>query len=311
MIDVLLATYNGESYLREQLDSIIHQSFEDWHLIIRDDGSDDKTCEIISEYVCKYPERITFYQNDYPTGSAKANFIKMLYDTQAEYIMFSDQDDIWLRDKILYSLLEIQRVEEIKGKMHPALVATDLCVVDKDKNKIASSFLHYMNLPSNIILNRLLIQNNITGCTIMINKKLSELLKEVHNTGRILMHDHFAALIGCVLGSAVLLPKQTIMYRQHEKNSVGASNARSFSYMCKRLKRGKKKFKSDMEISMEQASYFLELYGSQITDKKIYHLIWEYSVLKNRRKISRIHFYIKYRILKYGFGRCLLQIMWG
>ena len=104
MVDILMAVYNGEKFVAEQIDSILAQSETDWHLIICDDMSKDRSFEIISGYAQKYPDKISAHQNAVPTGSAQANFMSMLQYAQSEYVMFSDQDDFWEKDKVKLTL---------------------------------------------------------------------------------------------------------------------------------------------------------------------------------------------------------------
>ena len=88
MVDILMAVYNGEKFVAEQIDSILAQSETDWHLIICDDMSKDRSFEIISGYAQKYPDKISAHKNAVPTGSAQANFMSMLQYAQSEYGMF-------------------------------------------------------------------------------------------------------------------------------------------------------------------------------------------------------------------------------
>lgn len=313
MVDILLATYNGAAYLEEQLNSILNQSYMNWHLIVRDDCSDDETQKILQSYVIKYPDKITVYINENPSGSAKNNFIKLLRDVKHEYVMFCDQDDIWDKDKIEQTLCHMWQLERDveTGSPIPILVATDLRVVTSEGEIIADSFLEYMNLPIKVTLNRLLIQNNITGCTVLINRTLCEMLKKVRDVDAILMHDHFAALTAVVFGKAAILNKSTISYRQHGNNLVGAIDARSISYMWKRFKRGRMKFREDMADSATQSKYFLKLYEEYMEDKNPEKkILLEYSQLTKKNKIRKIFFFGRYNVFKYGWIRKIVQIIW-
>ena len=125
-IVVLLATYNGQEYLRAQLDSLVQQTFKDFKIIVHDDGSTDDTLEIIAEYQEKYPEMMVQYFGE-PLGSAKANFLWMLKQVQADYFFFCDQDDVWAPDKVERSLQEMYRLEE-KSKASALLEPAPACV---------------------------------------------------------------------------------------------------------------------------------------------------------------------------------------
>ena len=313
MIDILMATYNGEAFLEEQLDSIIHQSYSEWHLIVRDDCSSDRTVSILQKYKAMYPEKISVIINENRTGSAKANFFKLLHDAQSEYIMFSDQDDVWKIDKLKFTLKKMKQLERKSEKEIPLLVATDLEVVNAEGRQINKSFLHYMNLQGDIRLNHLLIQNNITGCTVMMNCTLCEMLKEVKSVEKIVMHDHFAGLVAVTFGKAVMLDRATIQYRQHTRNSVGAMDAKSFAYMYQRFKRGRKQFRLDMMDSMKQAEYLITLYektfDAGMTWKR--QMLLRYSQLVGRSRVEKYRFYFKYHVFKHGLVRKLMQLIWS
>ena len=313
MIDILMATYNGEKYLKKQIESIIGQSFTEWNLIIRDDGSTDGTLDILKRYESAYPTKIHVRCNPVGTGSAKANFFKLLHDAQNEYVMFCDQDDIWNSDKIQLTLKKIKQMEKSYGTEIPLLVATDLSVADAHGKTISNSFLEYMNLPKTVQLNHLLIQNNITGCTVMINAKLCQMLKKVRDVELILMHDHFAAIVAVLYGKAELVQQSTLLYRQHETNSVGAMNAKSLKYMLARFKRGRKKFQQDIDDSMNQAGYVLRLYGKRYRIRSNYHkrLIMGYSRLINQTRMEKYNFYLKYHVFKHGWIRKIMQLIWS
>ena len=128
---ILLATYNGEKFLREQLDSLLQQTYSDWTLYIHDDGSTDSTKEIIKEYEQKY-ENITMLR--YPSQKgAKNNFMSLLERVEANYYLFCDQDDVWRKDKVEKEMARMMVLEkDFPGK--PVLVFSDLYVVDINLN---------------------------------------------------------------------------------------------------------------------------------------------------------------------------------
>ena len=171
-IDILLATYNGEKYLREQIDSILQQTYKNIRLIISDDCSSDNTMSILREYE-KRDERVIVYSQQNNLGVIK-NFEFLLSKVENELYMLSDQDDIWLSDKVE------KTYDELK-KNNADLVYTDLEIVDADLNTIDNSFNRYMKLDDkikNTLKNTNMSQylyNTVTGCTIMSKKKFIKL----------------------------------------------------------------------------------------------------------------------------------------
>lgn len=320
MIDILMAAYNGEAYIKEQMESIISQSFKDWNLRIHDDRSSDRTVEIIREVISDFyagnygsghPGNIVVSVNQRACKTAALNFFGLLKEASADYVMFCDQDDVWNRDKIEKTMHVMKRMERKYGLDMPLLVYTDLKVVDDCLNPISESFRNYMNLPKHLFFPRLLMQNSAAGCTMLMNKALYTLLQNVYDIRKVVMHDHFAALTAAALGKIAYLPEATIAYRQHGENAVGASNARSLSYLWKRFVQGKKKFRRDLHRSMIQAGYVYALYGDRIKDEEKRKLLRQYSCLYRSKKAVRVRFYIKNRVIKYGFIRAVMQMIWG
>lgn len=133
-VEILLATYNGEKYLETQMDSILAQTFQDFQVIIRDDGSKDRTVEIVRGYEARYPGKIRLVTDDAVCGNPASNFMQLLKYATADYIMFADQDDYWLPEKVEVSLREIKRIEAEKGKETPILAFAQCEVVDAELN---------------------------------------------------------------------------------------------------------------------------------------------------------------------------------
>ena len=143
MITVLLAVYNGEKYLKEQIESILNQSVKDVKIVIRDDGSTDNSGEIITSYCNEFPDKISCIKGE-ATGSAQKNFAELLKNCDSDYIMFSDQDDVWLCDKIEKTYNAMVKAEQ--NSQTPVLVHTDLKVVDDKLCEISPSFFDFQKL---------------------------------------------------------------------------------------------------------------------------------------------------------------------
>lgn len=304
---ILLATYNGEKYIKEMVDSIIKQDYTDWHLILSDDSSSDSTPEILDSYAEKYPEKITHYKSGIRFGNAQNHFMHLLdKHHDAPYIMFCDQDDVWHSDKVGKTLAKMKETETAGA---PALVHTDLVVVDGALNKISDSFCKHSKLKGNRLeLNHLLVQNVVTGCTLMMNRELAELSCSKPLPKEAMMHDWWVAIICSVFGKSAFLNYSTMDYRQHGNNTVGAKNVTSPSYLLERFK--SKAMKKSLRDAALQAEAFLECFGESIPeDKKT--VIEDFAKTKDSSIFKKDYIYIKHRIYKCGVIRVLAQFIGG
>ena len=234
MTSILMATYNGEKYLREQIDSILKQTEQNWILYIRDDGSTDKTPEIIDEYAMNYPGMIIPVRDRLGGLRSIRNFMTILQYAQSNYYMFCDQDDIWMPDKVEKTLRAMKAAESeamhgaVNGAKEkpfrcsvPVCVHTDLEVVDGEGKQIHPSFVEKLGLDAaGATFASLIYSNVVTGCTVMINQAMKELLHDVPES--CMMHDQWIGLLAEGCGKRVYLPETTIRYRQHGDNVMGA-----------------------------------------------------------------------------------------
>lgn len=225
---ILLATYQGARFLGQQLDSLMSQSYPHFRLFIRDDGSSDGTQNLIQSYARLYPEKIHLLPPDRRLGVV-GNFQRLMEEAlgQAPYIMFCDQDDLWEKDKILKTLMKMKQEED----QRPCLVHTDLCVVDQELKPLHPSFWRYCHLKpkGRESFNRLLVQNVVTGCTVMINQAL--LKQALPIPSQAMMHDWWLALVASAFGKVVHLQESAILYRQHSRNQLGAQKFGSFQHL--------------------------------------------------------------------------------
>lgn len=313
-VHILMATYNGESYLKEQIDSLIAQTYKNWCLTIYDDGSSDNTANIVAEYQAQHgEEKIRFYENHPASGGAKQNFMKLIRENTGEYLMCCDQDDVWHPDKIEKSLKRMRRMEVRYGKDVPLLVYTELRVVDEKLSVIAPAFHPYMNLRTGNQLSYELIQNQVTGCTTMFNKTMQTYMARVKDSEQILMHDHVLALVALCFGAISFIKEPLIDYRQHGDNSVGAKDAKSPAYLMMRFKLGRQKFRDDLMASCGQAAYLLTVFDEEfagcIESEKVILLI-RYSALYTVKKSTRIKDFYRFRFLKKGWLLKIVQTLW-
>lgn len=220
-VEVLLATYNGERFLRQQIDSILSQSYENLRILARDDGSSDSTMAILNEYEQRFPNRFRIIPKSTPGRGAKENFLQLMKVSTADYVCFSDQDDVWLADKVNRTMLAMAVLESQRGMTTPLLVFTDLRVVDDALKMLHKSFWqHSGTKPGHIHrLNLLLGHNVVTGCTMLINRSLLDMA--LHMPQEASMHDSWIALLASSFGAAKIVPEKTVLYRQHDQNVIG------------------------------------------------------------------------------------------
>lgn len=258
MIDILLSTYNGEKYLREQLESISSQTYPHFRLLAKDDGSKDKTVSILQEYARKEPRLIWLSSLKEGQGAAKS-FWSLLKASSASYVMFADQDDLWLPTKIEDTLHKMQ-LEESKTP-GPVLIHTDMQVIEENRKERSPSFFRYAGIDPEItsIFYRNLVQNGVTGCTMMINKELVDKLP--YSAPFMVMHDWWITLAASAFGQVAFLNKPTLLYRQHGLNAVGAKKLSLFAY----IRRGVR-LKNDLR--REQALSFYKTYRDSLDCEK-------------------------------------------
>jgi glycosyltransferase involved in cell wall biosynthesis len=217
-----MATYNGEKFLREQLNSILSQTFTKWHLLIRDDNSSDNSFLIVQEYKKTYPEKITVIEDKKGRLGFIQNFNEILKYTTANYIALCDQDDMWLPDK-LAKLMETMILAEKNSTDRAVLVYTDFSYINTDGEIISSTFYKTKNknhglYNANII--RALFYGTVVGCTLYFNRKLLHLSGEIPNEFP-LGHDYWFLFIALLTGKIVFLDEITIYRRIHENNLSG------------------------------------------------------------------------------------------
>lgn len=294
-IAILLSTYNGERFLEEQIESIIKQSNQQWTLYIRDDGSTDKTLDILGRY--QADDRIQWINENKPQNlRVIGSFLKLLESAEADYYMFCDQDDVWLSDKVQVTLNKMLTLEA-ENKQQPILVHTDLRIVDQDLKATSESMIKTQNLDPQPSFGRLLVQNSITGCTMMINQNLKDRCVGLDFT-KIRMHDWWFALVASAFGTIGYVPQATILYRQHGDNEVGAKNSLSELMSRKHLFAQTKQM---IQLAMAQATEFVADYPN-LTDDKV-KMVHFYTNVKNYSKVERYRKMRTYGLLKNGSGR--------
>lgn len=273
-----MATYNGEKYLREQVDSILQQSYRNFRLLISDDCSTDRTREILSEYAKKDSRVVVFLQNK-NIGVLK-NFEYLMQKVETECFMFADQDDIWQKDKIQRS---VDKMDETGSD----LVYTNLEVVNENLQLINKSYWSLKGFEKKIKkynnFETLYLNNFVTGCTMLVKSKwLSKILPLPQNSEYIL-HDYWTALIVAKFGKISYIEQPQVKYRQHGENSIGSKKRSDEIEVFEKMR------KLFIDVKLDHFRVFMR--NNQIfEDDKIVKLnikSYEYfEYLKNVKKIS-------------------------
>lgn len=268
-IGILLASYNGEKFIDDQLESLLAQTYTNWKLFIRDDGSSDQTLSIINKYASK-DERISAVRDNKENLGSCQNFAELINITrnQFAYIMFCDQDDYWLPFKIEETLAQMKHLEEQQKTEVPLLVYTNFQYVDSNLKIIESKKKFQATKVSKLGFAHLLAQNPAYGCTMMLNKKLADVAGNIPPEAE--NHDYWVALAASALGKIFYLNKSTIFYRQHNNNISTNYDNDSLVKRLKRIVVQRKNFE-DVRAKIAMASAFKTAYFDSLkeVDKKI------------------------------------------
>ena len=304
-VAVLMATYNGEKYISEQIESVLCQTFKDFCIYIHDDGSTDKTKEMIQKFERENPGRIVIMDSS-PQGGAKANFLYMLRNVAADIYMFCDQDDVWMKDKMEKSVTKFD--DNIENG--PMLVYTDLRYVDKDLNTIEDSYFQYMGKNSNKnSIQDILKKNLFVGCTLTINRKLRDIALNYRDINNIFMHDWWIGLIASVKGDMFFIDEQMIMYRQHDNNVTGVKNHGRVGGIFKRWINVKKGMEIKKQYIRQRIWFAKELVNIMDGEEKDYMFIKGLAELENKSKGARIKFYLDNGMMEEN-KNILWQMLW-
>lgn len=304
-VAILLSTYNGARFLASQLDSLFAQTHTSFEVIVRDDGSQDNTLDILNAYDVKV---LPLSSN---VGSKNSFAMLLNYavaNSHADCFMFCDQDDVWCDDKVEKTLNQMQIMEKHYGDNVPLLVHTDLEVVDEALNTLANSMWQYEHtLPAKNTFNRLLIQNTVTGCTVMINRALAIKCSKIPSGA--IMHDWWIALVASQFGKIGFVEEPTIKYRQHGKNTIGVKEFKVNAFrhilgLLIGLLLRDKTYLKHMQVNIDQAKCFLETFQDEL-DERSKTLLKDFISLGQMSFLQRRFVLYKHRFLKQGFLRNL------
>ena len=208
-VQVLMSTYNGERFLREQLQSLLNQTYPNLEILIRDDGSRDATASILQEYANKYSNVHVYLEENV---GAVHSFFWLLSRCDADYAAFCDQDDVWLPEKVERAVEKLQRV---KG---PGLYCSNKILVDSNLRVISDNKGQKLR-PG---FGNAVVESICTGCTALLNRELVLDIQK-HIPRNAIIHDWWCYLAASYTGRVIFDERAFIWYRQHEHNVIGAS----------------------------------------------------------------------------------------
>ena len=262
-VEILMTTYNGEAYIRNQLDSLLIQTYPHWRLTIHDDGSQDATLAIIDDY-CRKDKRIILLDDGLVGLGTAKNYLHLMRQVDGEYYMFCDQDDIWFEDKIRKMLDAIRKYQQ------PAMVySNSFLYINGKVTSQYSTIIHPSTVRDTLFFN-----SGIQGCSIIMNDQLMRLLKPYPDT--VVMHDHLITMAAASFGRIGYLAEGLMLYRQHALNVTGNQSV-GYWHRIKSFFSGRKSVISKSHFDANKAFY--QQYHDLLSEstKTLYHAYFKYA----------------------------------
>lgn len=300
-VDILLATYNGEKYIKEQVESILNQTYENIQIIISDDCSTDNTRQVLKEY--ENNEKIKIFYQEKNLGYVK-NFEFLLKQVKSNLYMLSDQDDVWKKEKVEKS---VEKIESEKLD----LVFGDLEVVDENLNTLYKSYNRYMHLIHKIKKYQKdyrlqYLYNCMTGCTIISRKNWIDKVLPFPTNSKYMIHDYWLGLVIALNGKVGYIEEPYILYRQHGKNQVGSKKASKTSSKLEEVR--------NISINTRIGTFETYVMHEEIFDEKLKKqnkkALEYFKMLKNKKNFNFRQWGIFFRLYKYeSFSQYIKNFM--
>lgn len=300
-VDILLATYNGEKYIKEQVESILNQTYENIQIIISDDCSTDNTRQVLKEY--ENNEKIKIFYQEKNLGYVK-NFEFLLKQVKSNLYMLSDQDDVWKKEKVEKS---VEKIESEKLD----LVFGDLEVVDENLNTLYKSYNRYMHLIHKIKKYQKdyrlqYLYNCMTGCTIISRKNWIDKVLPFPTNSKYMIHDYWLGLVIALNGKVGYIEEPYILYRQHGKNQVGSKKASKTASKLEEVR--------NISINTRIGTFETYVMHEEIFDEKLRKqnkkALEYFKMLKNKKNFNFRQWGIFFRLYKYeSFSQYIKNFM--
>jgi glycosyltransferase involved in cell wall biosynthesis len=275
-ISVVMATYNGAKFLEEQIESILAQSITPSEFIVCDDHSTDGTSEILQKFAQK--GCLQYFINPERIGLV-GNFKRAVsYTAKENYIALSDQDDLWLPDKLEKS---IELLEKIQKTDKPSMVYTDLLLVDENNSLLNPSFFSVLGSHKyQHCLETLLFGNFVLGCTVLMNSSMRSFFEDIPES-KYYNHDAWITMIGFSFGQIGCINSPTVRYRKHQQN-VTISNIKKTNLLTRLINHAKNLLSENnfLEEQFELVGDFFKTYQNQLSASDL-SLMNRFLILKN------------------------------
>lgn len=296
-VQVLISTYNGELYITEQIQSILSQRYPDITILIRDDGSNDRTVELMEVLMNLHPDKIKLIKGS--NFGVVSSFFELLRaaDPEVDYYCFCDQDDVWLDHKVENA---IKRLNSSVHTEVPAMVFTPTYLTDDELNPKGIWPKPPAQEPSFF---NALYQNIAIGATITMNQSARKffMYSKSVNSEKVLMHDWWFYLLISAFGTVIYDNTPSMLYRQHRNNAVGGSNS-----IFDKLRSKWASFKSHTgrDLLHKQASEFNRIYGPRLQGVQKEQL--ELFLAPRRRFVDRLRYARKSKLYRQSKVESLL-----
>lgn len=263
-VQILLATFNGQSHLEQQLTSLAAQDWPNFSILASDDGSSDSTLAILER--CQSQTGKMQLLPPQGRNGPKRNFARLMSASTAPYVAFCDQDDLWDTNKLSFSMESMFEMERRVPPGKPALVYSDLRLIDESGHLLNASLWHKARVrPANADFGNMLAQNLVTGCSMLANRALLDLALPLPDAA--IMHDYWLALVASAFGVTTPVPIPTLSYRQHGSNTIGAGKSLNLLQRIKRLFVDPE-LSSWLPAAAAQARAFRERFGSRLSSRQ-------------------------------------------